>query len=147
MLRSEWESMQGLAQHLPADAREQLGGCVELIDDALEGVDRAVTIVREVNEFSRGQGDGKSEADVNELLEDAVRMASPHMSDAIRLERAFGELPALCCSVVRMHDGAISVRSEPGSGTSFELRLPLAVPAGAWVARPSSLVWGSKRDL
>jgi signal transduction histidine kinase len=32
----------------------------------------------------------------------------------------------ICYEIIRIHDGAISVKSESGKGTRFELRLPLS---------------------
>ncbi|MCZ6783153.1 MAG: ATP-binding protein [Proteobacteria bacterium] len=70
----------------------------EVIDESLEGIDRAAAIVRDVREFSHA-GDAAGElADLNQLLDSVLRVAAPELHEGIRLERSYGYVPAIPCS-------------------------------------------------
>ena len=69
----------------------------ELIEECLEGVDRIETIVRDVRGFASGASGPVEAADLNDLIEDAVRIASARASSEIVVERHFEHLsPVLC---------------------------------------------------
>jgi PAS domain S-box-containing protein len=68
----------------------------ELIEESVEGVDRVAAIVREVSAFSRAGLGAPEQADLNELLENAVNVAA--LRYPVTIECCYGELPPLCCT-------------------------------------------------
>ncbi|MGH0029069.1 MAG: ATP-binding protein [Myxococcota bacterium] len=73
----------------------------DLIDESLDGVERTISIVRDVMQFSRAGGAGPSEwqpADVNELLRDSLRVASSDVPARIDFHLDTGDLPSLRCA-------------------------------------------------
>jgi signal transduction histidine kinase len=68
-----------------------------LIDESLEGVDRAVSIVRDVRGLSHVGADHRQAADVRGLIEGVLRLAAPQLR-SIRLEQDYAETPALLCA-------------------------------------------------
>ena len=101
-LRSEWEPLaadlakgEGLA-----DPRVDEWGSV--LEESLEGVDRAVAIVRDIRDFSHAGGEATELADVNALVEAALRVAAPQIAPGTRVERAFGDVPPLLCGPQRL---------------------------------------------
>jgi PAS domain S-box-containing protein len=102
MLRKEWDERVGRMFSGSGEGGESLLRCRDMIDDALEGVDRAVAIVREVNEFSHGQDSPLDDVDLNDLLEDSLRVASPQLRPGIEVECRYGSLPPVSCSPGQM---------------------------------------------
>jgi signal transduction histidine kinase len=65
------------------------------VDEALEGLARISSIVREVRAFAHaGQGE-RQLADVNELLESALQLAALHRGSGDRVDRMFADLPRI----------------------------------------------------
>ncbi len=52
---------------------------------------------------------------------------------------------AICHSIVSKHDGRITVRSTPGSGTTFEVYLPVSTQAAADVEKPRETEAGAEK--
>jgi two-component system NtrC family sensor kinase len=69
-----------------------------MIDESMEGIDRAVGIVRDVREFSHAGGRERERADLNELLDRVVRVATPELGVGVTIERSYGDLPLVLCS-------------------------------------------------
>jgi PAS domain S-box-containing protein len=65
----------------------------ELIDDSCEGVERAIAIVRDMLELSRGGSVAIEPVDLNELLHGVVRMAATQRRPGVELVERYGELP------------------------------------------------------
>jgi signal transduction histidine kinase len=78
--------------------RETLGDVEELVADSVEGVDRAVEIVRSVRNFAHPGSDGREHSNLHELLEDALRLIAPQLRGRAQLVREFGELPDVRCA-------------------------------------------------
>jgi signal transduction histidine kinase len=100
MLRQEWSEME---KGIEAGAElSSLAGTLaeseELIDESLEGVDRAAAIVRDVKGFSHAGRAEREQADLRPLLDGVLRLADPQMPDSIRLEREHGDLPLISCA-------------------------------------------------
>jgi len=107
LLLDEWRQI--ASKLLPGDAdprpRNALRECEELVEEALEGVERTIAIVRDVREFSHFGGGGEqtwSEESLDELLEGALRVAQPQSSPDVRFERAYGQTPRIRCSPNQM---------------------------------------------
>ena len=68
---------------------------VAMLDESLEGVDRTAAIVRDVRVFSHGGSESRERLEPNELLERALRVAEPHVRRCARVERDYGDVPAV----------------------------------------------------
>jgi PAS domain S-box-containing protein len=91
LLREYWQSAAELLDpKLSAD-----GG--ELIDESLEGIERIASIVQQIGRFSSGAGDERERADLNLILDSALRMARPRLGE-LQVERSPGELPEIDCA-------------------------------------------------
>jgi len=103
VLREHWRT---LSKAVEGRADDELLALLaegeELIDESLEGVDRASSIVRDVREFSHAGGAGRESADLNQLLEQTLRVASPQIPSGAHIETRFGELPLVECEPQRL---------------------------------------------
>jgi two-component system NtrC family sensor kinase len=103
VLREHWRA---LAKHVDGAADDELDAVLaegeELIEESLEGVDRASAIVRDVREFSHAGSGDREPADVNQLLEQTLRVAGPQLPGRARIERDLGDLPLLECEPQRL---------------------------------------------
>jgi signal transduction histidine kinase len=106
-VRSNLSQLQGrckvvgaeLERHCGADVRcEALGDAEDLLAESLEGVDRAASIVRGVNGIAHSGSAAREPADVAELLEDVLTVASPQLRGRVRIERDYGEVPPVPCA-------------------------------------------------
>jgi two-component system NtrC family sensor kinase len=71
----------------------------ELIEESLEGVDRAVAIIRDVRGLSHGGGDRREPASLNALLDGVLRIASPQLRGRIAVEKHYApDLPPISCA-------------------------------------------------
>ncbi|MDH4017196.1 MAG: HAMP domain-containing histidine kinase, partial [Actinomycetota bacterium] len=71
---------------------------IELIGESLEGIDRAVSIVRDIKTFSHGGSHERELTDLTRLLDATLRIASPQLRHRVRVERDDGELPVIECA-------------------------------------------------
>jgi PAS domain S-box-containing protein len=69
----------------------------ELIEESVEGVDRAAEIVRGVKGFSHAGRQLREPTDLNQLLEDVLHMAAAQLRGRARVERFYVELPPVPC--------------------------------------------------
>jgi two-component system, NtrC family, sensor kinase len=69
----------------------------ELIEESVEGVDRAAEIVRGVKGFSHAGRQLREPTDLNQLLEDVLHMAAAQLRSRARVERFYVELPPVHC--------------------------------------------------
>ena len=104
LLRQQWGNVSAELEKREALA-ELCEATVEwddLIEESLEGVDRAVTIVRDVREFSHvGTGEFES-SDLNALLDQVLRIATSQIGPRIRVTRDFAKLAPLDCRPQRL---------------------------------------------
>jgi two-component system NtrC family sensor kinase len=70
----------------------------QLIEESLEGVDRAAEIVRGVKDFSHAGRAQREPADLHVLLDQVLALAGPHVRGRADVERCYGELPPVHCS-------------------------------------------------
>jgi PAS domain S-box-containing protein len=70
----------------------------ELIDESIEGVDRAAEIVRGIRGFSHGGAGDRDLANLNEMIEDVLHMAASQMQSNVTIERYYVELPPVRCT-------------------------------------------------
>jgi signal transduction histidine kinase len=111
LLRQHWGS---LAVELEkaggaAGAADLLAEGEELVDESLEGVDRATAIVRDVRGLARG-GSGRRElADLHALVDGVLRMAAPQLRERIRVERRYGTIAPLRCAPQEIQQVALNL--------------------------------------
>jgi two-component system NtrC family sensor kinase len=104
VLREHWSAVgEALAKAEIPDAMEDIiGEAEELIDESLEGVDRAAAIVRDVREFSHDGSPALEMADVNELLDQTLRVARLQIPKGAHIEKQLGDLPLIPCQPQRI---------------------------------------------
>jgi signal transduction histidine kinase len=74
----------------------------EIVDESLEGMDRAAGIVRDVREFSHAGSGERRLADVRDLIEQSARVARLQMPRSTVVEIHSTALPALECEPQRL---------------------------------------------
>jgi signal transduction histidine kinase len=103
VLMDHWRA---LAKHLPSGDEDGLDAVIaegeELIDESLEGVNRASAIVRDVREFSHDGGGEREPSDLNRLLQQTLRVAGPQIPAAARVEYQLENLPLVACEPQRI---------------------------------------------
>ena len=101
-LESQWKQLRAPLQGdepLPDHVlRELVLETDEVIEESLEGVDRATEIIRGIRGFSHAGAPEQADADVNELVEQALLVAGPRLRGRVAVERRFGALPVLRCA-------------------------------------------------
>jgi len=104
VLREHWSAVcEALAKtEMPDTLEEVLSEGEDLIDESLEGVDRAAGIVRDVREFSHAGNHVMEMADVNQLLEQTLRVARLQMPKGARIDKQLGDLPLIPCEPQRI---------------------------------------------
>ncbi len=65
----------------------------ELLEESLEGVERACAIVRDVNAFSHAGGGERGPVELGGLLDAVLRVASPHLQGRVEVERVYRDVP------------------------------------------------------
>jgi signal transduction histidine kinase len=103
-LKQEWSGLHSKLQ--PAEpgtenAQGRLEECEDLIEESLEGVERTISIVRDMQELAHSGGSDRSRwerSELKDLLEGAFRITSARASGSIRFEHSHGEVPACHCS-------------------------------------------------
>ncbi len=99
LLRQHWESLGTELEKSGASGScdELIAEGAEMIDESLEGVDRASAIVRDVKGLAHAGRGERSMADLNELLDGVLRMAAPQLRVAAVVEKDYGLLPLIAC--------------------------------------------------
>ncbi len=99
-LGSHWKLLCGelepeiQARQLEAVAQESF----EMLEESLEGVDRAAEIVRGVRGFSHAGGGAREHIDLNALLNEVLHMADAELRGRARVERDYQSLPRVLCA-------------------------------------------------
>jgi signal transduction histidine kinase len=91
-LREQWST---LASAEKGSAVELFDEGASMLDDALEGVDRAAAIVRDVRAFSHVGSDALERFDPNLVLDRVLRVAAPHLRHRVRVVRRFDDVGAI----------------------------------------------------
>jgi PAS domain S-box-containing protein len=100
LLRQHWESL-GIELEKSKSSgswSELIAEGAEMIDESLEGVDRATAIVRDVKGLAHAGRGERSMADLNELLDGVLRMAAPQLRVTAAVEKDYGLLPLVACA-------------------------------------------------
>ncbi|MCP5041862.1 MAG: HAMP domain-containing protein, partial [bacterium] len=90
-LRAHWSFVQKLLADRVLDDEAQLivGEGEELIDESLEGVERAVSIVRDIKGFAHSGSETHESVELNMLLDSVLRVASPQLGPEVRIDRRY----------------------------------------------------------
>jgi signal transduction histidine kinase len=112
----------------------------ELIDESLDGVERTISIVRDVMQFSRAGGAGPAAwetADVNDLLGDSLRVARSDVPPGVQFDVSPGELPAFRCAANGLRQVFLNliVNAVQAVGERGRIRLVTRRERGAIVVR------------
>jgi signal transduction histidine kinase len=126
VLRTEWAKLAAELRGVEvAPVSQLIAEGEELIEETLEGVDRAVAIVRDVKGFARA-GDGAREpSDLHALLRNALRFATPQIGRGIEILEDLGSLPPVCCAPQEIEQVFLNlvVNAAQALGASGQLRI------------------------
>jgi PAS domain S-box-containing protein len=100
LLRQHWESLGTEVEKSGSSGTfdELIAEGAEMIDESLEGVDRATAIVRDVKGLAHAGRGERTMADLNELLDGVLRMAKPQLRVTANVEKNYGLLPLIACA-------------------------------------------------
>jgi len=99
MLMQHWDAIAVGLEKGDADAiAALLAEGEELVEESLEGVDRAIAIVRDVRGLAHGGAQRREWADLHALIEGVLRMAAPQLRERIRVERRWGTIVPVRCA-------------------------------------------------
>ncbi|MBW2726331.1 MAG: HAMP domain-containing protein [Deltaproteobacteria bacterium] len=92
-LRGHWSAIQKLIEDEAIDGAVAaiLGEGEELIDESLEGVERAVAIVRDIKGFAHSESDSQEDVELNSLLDSVLRVASPQFGVGMHFVKDYSE--------------------------------------------------------
>lgn len=68
---------------------------VDCIKESLSGVERIEEIIVNLSDFARAEGDDRVQCDINELLENTIKLVWNEIKYKCEIERDFGDLPML----------------------------------------------------
>jgi two-component system, NtrC family, sensor kinase len=100
LLREYWANAAKLLNVDPDKAEQGsvFADGAELIDESLEGIERIASIVQQIGRFTHA-GDGTRElAELEPLLDSALRMARPRLPPGVTVERYADPMPLLECA-------------------------------------------------
>jgi len=99
-LAAEWKRLRDALEHGdgPPPLAASFAACDELLEETIEGVERTVSIVKDMKEFSHVGGDARVAANLDEIVDTALRMASSHAPSTVSVERRSDpDLPRVPC--------------------------------------------------
>ncbi len=130
-LASHWKTVKGeLESAGRAEAqRELIAEGEELIEESVEGVDRAAEIVRGVKGFSHAGHQVREPTDLNTLLEDVLRMAAAQLRGRATVERTYVELPAVSCVAQELKQVFLNLIVNAGQAIGDGGRIRIATEA------------------
>ena len=100
LLRQHWDAL-GSELAKRGDATplaEVIAEGEEMIDESLQGVDRASAIVRDVRGLAHAGRGQRELADIGGLLDGVLRIAAPQLRETVRVEKPYGALPLVSCA-------------------------------------------------
>jgi PAS domain S-box-containing protein len=100
LLREYWaNATQLLSDRQASDGKGELfSDGAELIDESLEGIERIASIVQQIGRFTHADVDARELAQLDPLIDSALRMARPRLKAGIQLERESGDVPPIECA-------------------------------------------------
>jgi PAS domain S-box-containing protein len=104
LLREHWMEVQKEfeSREVRESFAEILSEGEEVIDESLEGIDRAAGIIRNIREFSNAGSPERERTDLNQLLDEVIRVAKHELSTGVTIDRSYGDLPLVLCSAQQL---------------------------------------------
>jgi two-component system NtrC family sensor kinase len=127
LLRQHWSELEKAIEKsgTPEYTAVLLSEGEEMIDESLEGVDRAVAIVRDVKGLSQASRREHEAADVNALLDGVIRMATSQLDRSTRIVKDYAPVPPLPCAPQELQQVFLNLVMNAGQaiGVSGEIRV------------------------
>jgi two-component system NtrC family sensor kinase len=127
LLREHWAAIEGevAKTDTPEYTAVLLSESEEMIDESLQGVDRAVSIVRDVRGLSHAGQTERDMADMNVLLDGVIRMARSQLPRTTPIVKQYSELPLLECAPQELHQVFLNLVMNAGQaiGEMGEIRV------------------------
>jgi len=100
LLRKHWEELESAIEKNdpPEVSAFLLAESEEMIDESLQGVDRAAAILRDVKGLSHAAQSEREMADVNALLDGVIRMVNSQMRCSSTIVKDYTAVPLLPCA-------------------------------------------------
>jgi signal transduction histidine kinase len=110
VLRSDWDELRKELEAQGDGARaDRLAECDDLLAESAEGVDRTIAIVRDVRDLAHGAHAPSEPLDFDDVVDEALRVASAQAPPGVRFERVRGELPPLSGSAGRLRQVVLNL--------------------------------------
>jgi len=112
LLRGEWKSLRSALREIDGAATLAtcLADCEELIEETLEGVEHTVSIVQNMKEFSHAGDDRREPADLRDIVDSAIRVASAHAPSGVEIRRSdAGDLPPVPCVANQLNQVLVNI--------------------------------------
>jgi len=127
LLRRHWQDI-GVEipdMRAPGRATALLAEGKEIIDESLQGVDRAVAIVRDVKGLSHAAQNELEMANINALLDGVARMAASQLPRSVKIEKHYATVPSIGCAPQELQQVFLNLVINAGQalGESGEIRL------------------------
>jgi signal transduction histidine kinase len=110
LLRADWDE---LRKQLEAEGQTEraarLAECDDLLAESTEGVDRTIAIVRDVRDLAHGAVAPAEPVDLEEVIDEALRVCCSQAGPGVRLERRKGELPQVQGSPGRLRQVVVNL--------------------------------------
>jgi PAS domain S-box-containing protein len=100
LLRQHWDALGSQLEKTPhsEESSELVLEGAEMIDESLEGVERAAAIVRDVRGLAHAGCRQWEPADLNDLIDGVLRMAASQLRDHVRLDKHYGTGVQVFCA-------------------------------------------------
>jgi len=110
VLRSDWDELRKELEAQGDSSRSlRLAECDDLLAESAEGVDRTIAIVRDVRDLAHGANAAAEPFDLDEVVDEALRVAGAQAGPGVRIERVSGALPALRGSAGRLRQVVLNL--------------------------------------
>ena len=110
----------GLADPAAPSLAGVLAESEQILDESLEGMDRAAAIVRDVRDFSHAGSGERSSADLRELILQSARVARLQMPRDARVTLALDGLPRIECEPQRLKQLFLNLLVNAGQALGSE---------------------------
>jgi signal transduction histidine kinase len=111
-LANEWKRLRSGLEEIDAaePLRSCLADCEELIEETMEGVERTVSIVRDMKDFSYAGDDSREPTDLRDVVDTAVRVASARAPSGVEISRRdTGDLPPVPCVANQLNQVLVNI--------------------------------------
>jgi signal transduction histidine kinase len=110
VLRSDWDELRKELEAQGDSSRSlRLAECDDLLAESAEGVDRTIAIVRDVRDLAHGANAAAEPFDLDEVVDEALRVAGAQAGPGVRIERVAGALPTLRGSAGRLRQVVLNL--------------------------------------